>query len=835
MSKPTTRSAWSKPLTAPPGIVDKKPVRHVMRERFLHLQLSLVGQKVTVTLTNGAVIDGILHTFTPFESMAMEHRNKYVIKAAHVIKGDVDIKGGTLIIGADKVSNLHVKSIRLEQSSRKADSFQTDTDISSGGINVRDDFVMAGNAWTSAGAESEGNGRAGLFGTKIGDLSGKIGQWDQFQANEKKFGVKASFDENLYTTSLDKNTVDKKKQEEAERLAREIESQATSNMHLAEERGQMMEGDYDEEDLYSGVLVADKGGKETKERTKLVLKPRAVQNTVNKETSKPAVNPVSVAKATPTANTVASTKAVVGTGNTSTKSNVAAPMKTAAATSNPSTVVSAPKTMNWAAMVAKSDSKKANTIPKQTMKEEKNHNKEVKVQMKKEENLQRIENKVQSQSKEDKIIEAKPDEKPQSTSEEPIRMKLDEKIEIKPREQIEIKQEEKTKTNKDQNVPETDISEESGTQKVKEAEEKKDPEETQPATKNEDSKLQKQDEETPSAESKVDNTDDKEPEKPKSKLNANAKSFTFNPSAKSFTPSFSVPTPAPAMHPAPMDPQLAMMQPQYMQYPGTMPGPMMYPPGAYHPQMQYRPGGPSPYGMMQQNGGMGHLGPMPGVVSGEDNAQSNGEGGESSSASTEGGNKGVADSADSVTATQEGEEITGSHEPALDQNAQFPPQQLGQHFMHGMAYPGGPGYYGGGMPMVGRGPGQQHYHPQMVGGPQQIPVMPRNYMFQVPPQHMHQSNMPQYNQMRGPSFPGQPFMQGGYPGHPMEGDDVAYRGGRGGRGGRGNRRIGRGRGNVGGRGKYGNYNNPNPQRSQDSASETAEASGEEITDHILNE
>jgi len=33
-------------------------------------------------------------------------------------------------------------------------------------------------------------------------LNGRIGEWDQFQANKQQFGVKASFDENLYTTYI---------------------------------------------------------------------------------------------------------------------------------------------------------------------------------------------------------------------------------------------------------------------------------------------------------------------------------------------------------------------------------------------------------------------------------------------------------------------------------------------------------------------------------------------------------------------------------------------------------------------------------------------------------
>ena len=43
----------------------------------------------------------------------------------------------------------------------------------------------------------------------------------------------------------------------------------SSNFHVAEERGQKVEGDFDEEDLYSGVLVADSSsgtGKDDKDK-----------------------------------------------------------------------------------------------------------------------------------------------------------------------------------------------------------------------------------------------------------------------------------------------------------------------------------------------------------------------------------------------------------------------------------------------------------------------------------------------------------------------------------------------------------------------------------------
>lgn len=48
--------------------------------------------------------------------------------------------------------------------------------------------------------------------------------WDQFAANEKLFGVKTEFDEEMYTTKLNRNTSDfKYREKEAKRLAHEIE------------------------------------------------------------------------------------------------------------------------------------------------------------------------------------------------------------------------------------------------------------------------------------------------------------------------------------------------------------------------------------------------------------------------------------------------------------------------------------------------------------------------------------------------------------------------------------------------------------------------------------
>ena len=64
------------------------------------------------------------------------------------------------------------------------------------------------------------------------------GEWDQFKANEERFGLRSDYDENIYTTQIDKkNPLYAMREREAERIAREIEGDVTNNTHMREERG----------------------------------------------------------------------------------------------------------------------------------------------------------------------------------------------------------------------------------------------------------------------------------------------------------------------------------------------------------------------------------------------------------------------------------------------------------------------------------------------------------------------------------------------------------------------------------------------------------------------
>jgi hypothetical protein len=80
--------------------------------------------------------------------------------------------------------------------------------------------------------------------------------WDQFAVNEQNFGARTTYNEDDYTTMIDRSNPEyKRRAAEADRIAREIEGSAPANAHVREERQQNASQDdgMDEEEKYSGV------------------------------------------------------------------------------------------------------------------------------------------------------------------------------------------------------------------------------------------------------------------------------------------------------------------------------------------------------------------------------------------------------------------------------------------------------------------------------------------------------------------------------------------------------------------------------------------------------
>jgi PAB1-binding protein PBP1 len=58
--------------------------------------------------------------------------------------------------------------------------------------------------------------------------------WDQFETNATLFGVKSTFNEEIYTTKLERGPHMSELEKHASRVAREIEGEDTRDIHLAE-------------------------------------------------------------------------------------------------------------------------------------------------------------------------------------------------------------------------------------------------------------------------------------------------------------------------------------------------------------------------------------------------------------------------------------------------------------------------------------------------------------------------------------------------------------------------------------------------------------------------
>ncbi|KAI9928641.1 hypothetical protein ASPWEDRAFT_36403 [Aspergillus wentii DTO 134E9] len=178
--------------------------------------------------------NGVSDVASPFLGSAPEH------SMAFDVKDIVDIA----------VANVSTADVTAKTANGAASGFRTDVDIS-GNLAIRERTLKR---WEPA-AEDEVD-----MSLESTDSSTAMG-WDQFETNTRLFGAVSSYDENLYTTRIDRSDPTyKRKEAEAARIAQEIEGTDVVNSHMREERGlaPIDAGGHDEEDKYSGVRRDEK-------------------------------------------------------------------------------------------------------------------------------------------------------------------------------------------------------------------------------------------------------------------------------------------------------------------------------------------------------------------------------------------------------------------------------------------------------------------------------------------------------------------------------------------------------------------------------------------------
>ncbi|CAJ0843887.1 10321_t:CDS:10, partial [Entrophospora sp. SA101] len=201
-------------------VYDESSSRH-MHDRMLFLLFNLVGRNVIVTLKSGVKYQGF------FMAACTDGGIGVVLRLAKRV----------LSKSEEKTTSNPAKESFIILEKDLMDIYATNVDFSA----------------------SEKSNLEHNLGQENGDT------WDQFAANEQLFGIATDFNEEIYTTKLDRSKADFKEREKAAiALANEINRTATTNTHMLEERGCIIdENQMDEEERY-GAVIRNRDPKETK-------------------------------------------------------------------------------------------------------------------------------------------------------------------------------------------------------------------------------------------------------------------------------------------------------------------------------------------------------------------------------------------------------------------------------------------------------------------------------------------------------------------------------------------------------------------------------------------
>ena len=214
-------------------------------DRFRWIILKLVGHVVRVRCVDHKTFEGLLHDAAASSGgVSVELRHVRQVGASVLIKHQEALALSSQEIESIDAVNVHWLMDKSVRHSRRG--FNTDTGISRApGFEQPRELV----AWTDD---------SGALDVNLEDLGFEQGSsWDQFATAKEQWGFQSTYDENLYTTRLDKgSSTYKQKAAEAERIAHEIMNAQTANPHVAEERGQESEvlKRMDDADRYSDVI-----------------------------------------------------------------------------------------------------------------------------------------------------------------------------------------------------------------------------------------------------------------------------------------------------------------------------------------------------------------------------------------------------------------------------------------------------------------------------------------------------------------------------------------------------------------------------------------------------
>ena len=221
----------------------------IILQRYYSLLLNSMGELLKINFISGDIIEGLLHSIDPINNEYFIINNPRRLSRTGV---PIFLKESMLKIYFKEISYINFE---LKNSLKfLKNNFETDIEVSKKNLKKEKEEEKLvkyeineedKNIFTYKGLEDDINDK-------------KEEKWDQFEINKKKYNVISTYDENLYTTKLDKSKITKEQNDYAEKICNEIKNSNNNekNIHILEDRGIIEErdGDFDEEEKYSSVI-----------------------------------------------------------------------------------------------------------------------------------------------------------------------------------------------------------------------------------------------------------------------------------------------------------------------------------------------------------------------------------------------------------------------------------------------------------------------------------------------------------------------------------------------------------------------------------------------------
>ena len=220
----------------------------IINQRYYSLILNSLGEKIKINLISGDTIEGLLYSIDSKNNEYLLINNPRRFSRTGV---PLFLKESMLKIYFNEILTINYElSNQIKDNKNKKDIFMMDSQISKNKyIPEKEEKLIK--------YEIKEEDKNKYLNQQLEDENDEE-NWDQFELNKKMYNVVSTYDENLYTTKLDKNKITEEDKKYADKLYKEImgANNKEKNVHVLEDRGvkKQKEDELDEEDKYSSVI-----------------------------------------------------------------------------------------------------------------------------------------------------------------------------------------------------------------------------------------------------------------------------------------------------------------------------------------------------------------------------------------------------------------------------------------------------------------------------------------------------------------------------------------------------------------------------------------------------